>query len=86
MYADLTKKVFDQIIFRPKIQALEKKCYQNGNFCFTPFVMTGNGQNVSKQFLVDVSYSEQFFFEKPKTTKFMILCKILSKISLFHVD
>ena len=30
-----------------------KKCFQNGNFHFTPFVLAGNGQNVSKKFLAN---------------------------------
>ena len=51
IFVDHTKNFFGRIVFRPNIQALEKKCCQNGNFHFTPFVLAGNGQNVSKKFL-----------------------------------
>ena len=54
IFVDHTKIFFGRIVFRPNIQALEKKCCQNGNFHFTPFVLAGNGQNVSKKFLVNV--------------------------------
>ena len=78
---DRTKNIFGRIVFRPNIQALEKKCSQNGNFHFTPFVMAGNGQNVSKNFLVNVLtlyFSNQGFVRIKNQKQFqkMNFCKI----------
>ena len=70
-FVDHTKNIFDRIVFRPNIQALEKKCCQNGNFHFTPFVMAGNSQNVSKKFLGNVLtlYSANQDFVRTKKLK-----------------
>ena len=72
IFVDRTKNIFGRIVFRPNIQALEKKCCQNGNFHFTPFVMAENGQNVSKKVLGNVltlhSYNQGFIkIKKLKT-------------------
>ena len=71
IFVDRTKNIFGRIVFRPNIQALEKKCCQNGNFHFTPFVMAGNGQNVSKKFLANVLtlYSSNQGFVRTKNQK-----------------
>ena len=81
IFVDHTKNIFGRIVFRPNIQALEKKCCQNGNFHFTPFVLAGNGQNVSKKFLVNVLtlYSSNQGFVRIKNQKQfrkMNFCKI----------
>ena len=44
---------------------LNKKCCQNGNLCFTPFVFTGYGRFFSKKVLVNVLtliFCQKFFF------------------------
>ena len=71
VFVDHTKNIFGRIVFRPNIQALENKCCQNGNFYFTPFVMAGNGQNVSKKFLGNVLtlYSSNQGFVRIKKLK-----------------
>jgi len=81
IFVDRTKNIFGRIVFRPNIQALEKKCCQNGNFHFTPFVLAGNGQNVSKKFLANVLtlYSSNQGFVRIKNQKQfrkMNFCKI----------
>ena len=64
----------------------QKKCCQNGNFCFTPFVMAGNDHNFSKNnfgkcFIPNPMYMDHIFFLNQKWQNFF--GKISPKISLF---
>jgi hypothetical protein len=62
VFADMTKTIFGQIIFRPNIQTLENKCCQNGNLRSTPKKF---GRKRSKFFKNVFDESFALFIAKP---------------------
>jgi hypothetical protein len=65
------KKYFWPNCLPAKYTSAWKKCCQNGNFHFTPFVLAGNDHNVSKKFWANVLtlYSSNQGFVRIKNQK-----------------
>ena len=66
------------------------KCCQNRNFCFIPFVMAGDDQNISKKFLVNVfvlySFNKSLVGKKKLKNFFKWFFVNFTNFTLFEIN